>query len=91
MSGDVGSFCGSVVGFSWSRAVSSSSPESVSASQNMVPRAESSMMRPLGAVSVAGVGIERGRSGSMLTGCTTAGFQSSFAADTSLMGDIMRA
>ena len=71
--------------------ISTSSPESGSTSQKMLPRAESSMIRPFGAVSVAGVEIERGRSGSSATGISVRGFQSSAAADSSLMGLIMRA
>ena len=66
------------------------SSSSISASQNIVPRAESSMIRPFGADSVAAVGIERGISGSSII-VSPLGAQSSSAAASSVIGEAMRA
>lgn len=67
----------------------SSSSSSRSASQNIVPRAESSMIRPLGVNSLAGVGIAFGSSGSS-TVCAI-GANSMAAAGSSLILDAIRA
>jgi len=55
-----------------------------------VPRAESSMIRPLGANSVAAVGIDLGMSGSSMM-VSPLGAHSRPAAVSSLIGDAMRA